>query len=199
MTAHTPDSAGLEDVGGQSPDPKVRALQAPGLEEAGGNVLSGPAATETETKPGLDKVSSHYGQPHQHQAEARATGGSWKHRFRGGAVGFIGFLLSPLSWWNDLFVNIPLALGFAWLVALVRPAAFEAAFIAGYWLTNVLGLVLLTRGAKELLAGKSSLYSRGELLKDLAIALVYTGLMVALLKLGWLKPVQDYFPTGAAG
>ena len=27
-------------------------------------------------------------------------------------------MLSPLSWWNDLFVNVPLALVFAWLVSL---------------------------------------------------------------------------------
>jgi hypothetical protein len=50
-----------------------------------------------------------------------------------------------------------------------------------------------------MLVGKPSLYSRRELLKDLAIALLYTALIVALLKLGWLKPVQDYFPTGATG
>lgn len=128
-----------------------------------------------------------------------SSGGSWKRRFRGGVLAFLGFLLSPLSWWNDLFVNIPLALGFAWLTALVSPAAFDVAFIAGYWLTNVLGLVLLTRGAKELLAGKPSLYSRRELLKDLAITLLYTALIVTLLKLGWLRPLQDYFPTGAFG
>jgi len=29
----------------------------------------------------------------------------------------IGFMLSPLSWWNDAFVNIPLAIGFGWLEA----------------------------------------------------------------------------------
>ena len=34
---------------------------------------------------------------------------SWKRKAYGGLLGFIGFLLSPLSWWNDLFVNVPLA------------------------------------------------------------------------------------------
>jgi hypothetical protein len=143
---------------------------------------------------GFDGVSHHQSQPHE-----VLTGGGWKRRLSGGVLAFIGFLLSPLSWWNDLFVNIPLALGAAWGVALLWPAAFDAAFIAAYWLTNVLGVVLLSRGAKEMLAGKPSLYSRRELLKDLAIALLYTALIVALLKLGWLRPVQDYFPTGAPG
>ena len=49
---------------------------------------------------------------------------------------FIGFMLSPLSWWNDLFVNVPLALAFAWLVSLFWPAVFTASFVLGYWLRN---------------------------------------------------------------
>ena len=124
---------------------------------------------------------------------------TWKRRVRGGMLGFVGFLLSPLSWWNDLFVNIPLALGLAWIVAAIWPAAFEASFIVGYWLTNVLGLVLLSRGAQELLAGKASPYSRRELLKDLLIALLYTGLIVVLLKLKILQPVQAYFSPTSSG
>jgi len=111
---------------------------------------------------------------------------------RGGWLGLLGFLLSPLSWWNDLFVNIPLALGFAWLVALVWPAAFTAAFVAGYWLTNVLGLVLLTRAARELLTGRPAPYSRRELLKDALVALAYTALILTLVRLKVLQPLQDY-------
>ncbi len=117
---------------------------------------------------------------------------TWKGRWRGGVLGFIGFLLSPLSWWNDLFINIPLALGFAWLVALVWPAAFEVSFIAGYWLTNVLGLVLMSRGAQELVSGRSRPYSRRELLKDLVVALLYTALILALIHGKVLQPVQRY-------
>jgi hypothetical protein len=118
---------------------------------------------------------------------------TWKRRLRGGVLGVIGFLLSPLSWWNDLFVNIPLALGLAWLVAAIWPAAFEVSFVISYWLTNVLGLVLLSWGAKELIAGRPSPYSGRELVKDLLVALLYTGLIVVLLKLKVLQPVQEYF------
>ena len=42
------------------------------------------------------------------------------------------FLLSPLSWWNDLFVNVPLALAFAWVVSWFWPTAFTASFVLGY-------------------------------------------------------------------
>jgi hypothetical protein len=38
-------------------------------------------------------------------------------------------------------------------------------------------------------------YSRRELFKDLAISLLYTLLIVALVKWGVLKPVQNYFPA----
>jgi hypothetical protein len=117
---------------------------------------------------------------------------SWKRRVRGGVMGTVGFLLSPLSWWNDLFVNIPLAMGLAWLVALVWPAAFTGSFIVGYWLTNVLGLVMLSRGAKDLVASPSAAYTRKELFKDLLIALGYTLLIVVLIKLKVLQPAQEY-------
>jgi hypothetical protein len=43
---------------------------------------------------------------------------SWKRKSYGGVLGFIGFMLSPLSWWNDLFVNVPLAPAFAWTISL---------------------------------------------------------------------------------
>jgi len=105
----------------------------------------------------------------------------------------IGFLLSPLSWWNDLFVNVPLALAFAWAVGFVWPSGFAASFIAGYWLTNVLGLVLLQKGARRALTDQPALYSRKELLKDLVVSLFYTLVIVVLIKLKVLQPIGDYF------
>lgn len=41
----------------------------------------------------------------------------WRFRLRGSTVAFAGYLLSPLSWWNDLFVKMPLRLraGRPWL------------------------------------------------------------------------------------
>ncbi|MGC8990103.1 MAG: hypothetical protein ACP5MD_08285, partial [Verrucomicrobiia bacterium] len=101
-------------------------------------------------------------------------GTRWKRIFRSGLIASIGFMLSPLSWWNDLFINVPLALGFAWLVSAVWPKAFTAAFVAGYWMTNVVGLILLRRGATELAAGSKPTFSRKEIVKDIAVALAYT-------------------------
>ena len=102
-------------------------------------------------------------------------------------------MLSPLSWWNDLFVNVPLALAFAWVVSFFYKPAFEACAVLGYWLTNILGFVLMHTGARQVLSEKPKKYTRRDLLRDLSISLAYTVLIVGLIKLGILKPVQSYF------
>src|SRR5437762_2848253 len=117
---------------------------------------------------------------------------SWNRKVSGGILAVVGFMLSPLSWWNDLFVNVPLALAFAWLISLADKKAFEVSLIIGYWLTNIVGLILLHKGAQKLLTEKNKGYSRRDLIRDVAISLLYTGLIVALVKFGVLKPVKDY-------
>ena len=118
---------------------------------------------------------------------------AWKRRVTGGILAVVGFMLSPLSWWNDLFVNVPLALAFAWLVSLVYPPAFAVCLVVGYWLTNVLGFILMHKGAQTMLSEKPKRYSRRDLLRDVGISLVYTGLIVALVKFGILKPIENYW------
>lgn len=118
----------------------------------------------------------------------------FKRQLRGGILGLIGFLLSPLSWWNDLFVNVPLALAFAWLVSLPFPRAFAVTFVVAYWLTNVLGFVLMHKGAKEMLSDEPPLYQQESLVKDVLISVLYTLLILGLLKLKWIEPLPNYFP-----
>lgn len=123
---------------------------------------------------------------------------AWKRKARGGLLCFVGFMLSPLSWWNDLFVNLPLAVSFGWLVSLAHAPSFEAATIIGYWLTNVLGFVLMHKGAQQLAPKKGEeqhYYSTRSLLRDVAVACLYTLLLVLLVKLKAIKPLAGYFPT----
>jgi len=121
----------------------------------------------------------------------------WKRKLTGGVLALIGFMLSPLSWWNDLLVNVPLALAFAWLVSLLYRPAFEVSLIVGYWLTNVAGFILMRKGAQKILSSQENekKYSRRELLKDLGVSLLYTGVIVVLIKLGVMKPIVNYFPS----
>ena len=116
----------------------------------------------------------------------------WKRKISGGLLAVLGFMLSPLSWWNDLFVNVPLALAFAWLVSLVYPTAFGVAVVLGYWLTNVLGFVLMHKGTQKLVSDKPQRYSWRSLRRDVGISLLYTALIVVLIKLGVLQPIQSY-------
>jgi len=123
-----------------------------------------------------------------------------KDWWRGGILGIIGFLLSPLSWWNDAFINIPLAIAFGWVVALFYKPAFQPAVVIGYWLTNVLGFVLMHKGAEQLRSGgEARPYSQKSLLRDLAISFLYTGLIVVLLKLKILQPFGDYLKGVGSG
>jgi len=118
---------------------------------------------------------------------------AWKRKISGGLLATIGYLLSPLSWWNDAFVNIPLALVFAWLVSFFYKPAFAVSLIIGYWLTNVLGFVLMHKGTRQILSEKALPDSRREWLTDVIVSLVYTGVIIVLIKLEILKPFAAYF------
>jgi hypothetical protein len=63
----------------------------------------------------------------------------------------IGYILSPLSWWNDLFINLPLA----WLLGNAMnffvPGSFRIAMIAAYWLSNLTGILFMLWAGSRLL------------------------------------------------
>jgi len=116
-----------------------------------------------------------------------------KRRVWGSLLGFVGFLLSPLSWWNDAFVNLPLAVAFGWLVSLVYKPAFDSAVVVGYWLTNVAGFVMMHKGGAKLVSQIDKKYTKKDLLRDVGISLAYTALIVVLIKLKVVQPITDYF------
>jgi hypothetical protein len=101
----------------------------------------------------------------------------------------LGWLLSPLCWWNDLIINLPLAWGFAKLAQWLQPGWFAPGLVLGYWLSNVLGIVLMQSGALALLpgAGEAPTNRRRELLVGLATSTAYTLAVVALVRLGVLQ------------
>lgn len=118
---------------------------------------------------------------------------SVKRKVKGGLLGLVGYMLSPLSWWNDLFVNVPLAVAFAWIVSLFYPSAFGPAAVVGYWLTNLIGLILLHKGARDLLTNASPTSWRKEFIKDLLISLLYTLMIVLLVRWKIIQPLSNYF------
>lgn len=101
------------------------------------------------------------------------------------ALAVVGFLLSPLTWWNDLFVNVPLAYLAAIPVAWVWPAAFTPAFVIAYWLTNLVGLMLMDQGLRGMMRhGGPSVSLRRQLLYGVA----YSVLILCLALSGYLTP-----------
>ena len=107
---------------------------------------------------------------------ARRLGGklAWKAAFA------VGYILSPASWWNDLVVNVPLALAIA---KALEPLGVPLAtgFVLGYWLTNALGVLLMAAGVGAHAPGSST---RRSLLLGLAASTAYT--VAAWLLLGRL-------------
>ncbi len=114
--------------------------------------------------------------------------------FFGGIYATVGFLLSPLSWWNDLVINIPLAYGMAWVISLAHRGAFEPVFVAAYWVTNVLGFFMMHKGLCKMVREDCSRadYLKTGLWKDLLVALFYTVLMILLLRWGVIQPLGEY-------
>ena len=56
----------------------------------------------------------------------------------------IGYILSPFTFWNDAFVNIPIAYAAALVASILAgPAVFPAAFFTAYLATNIVGLLMM--------------------------------------------------------
>ncbi len=106
----------------------------------------------------------------------------------GGVIAVIGFILSPLTWWNDAFVNIPIAWGVATLVSLIKRDWFEPALYLAYLGTNVLGFVMMHVGVRMGLT-KPQPFTHKDLAKQFLVALGYTTLIFILVRLGVLPQI----------
>lgn len=104
------------------------------------------------------------------------------------ALGAAGFLLSPLSWWNDLWVNVPIAYLAGAAAERLRSGLFMAVFVAAYWLTNVAGLALLQIGAVAAASGTRPRLDCRSLVKWAIAPALYTAAAVLLWRAGVLKP-----------
>ncbi|KPJ95516.1 MAG: hypothetical protein AMJ53_02645 [Gammaproteobacteria bacterium SG8_11] len=117
-----------------------------------------------------------------------------KRRAYDSILATVGYILSPLSWWNDLVVNVPLSYAFSYPFTLIDESLFLPTFILGYWLSNWLGFILLHRGVAGLLAkDKPSMGLRG----SLVVAIVYTIVIAVLVWLGWIPVPTELLQGGS--
>ena len=105
-----------------------------------------------------------------------------------------GYILSPLSFWNDLFVNFPIAYLFGLLCGFIAQDLFLPGLIGGYWLSNAAGIVLLHKGIVCMINPDHPMkITKSELIKSGLWTFAYTGVLIILVKAGILKFLPDYF------
>jgi len=105
----------------------------------------------------------------------------------GGILTIIGFILSPLSWWNDLVVNLPIAYGVAFLVSKINRSLFTISLLTAYWLTNILGLLMMHYGVLKIIKPEDKQPAKKKLIFNLLISVGYSLLVIGLIKLKILK------------
>jgi hypothetical protein len=104
-------------------------------------------------------------------------------KLRGGFFLVIGYLLSPLSFWNDLFFNLPLAYAFGYLCSLLSPSLLLPCSIIGYWISNIAGILLMQVGAIDVFQNQPKERNlKKELLMGLVSSAVYTVVIVLLIQ-----------------
>jgi hypothetical protein len=119
--------------------------------------------------------------------------GDRRKQVKGGILTTIGFVLSPLSWWNDLLVNIPLAYIFAIPFGMISKVLFIPMMILGYWITNVVGFMMMHHGLKDLTLKETKKRTQKELVKELIMSSIYTLTVVLFVLMGWIKFPMEYF------
>ena len=102
-------------------------------------------------------------------------------KFRGAVLFAVGWLLSPLCWWNDLIFNLPVAYGVGYLFSQVSSNWFLGGTIAGYWLSNLVGILLMQVGAIEVFQNQERNLKK-DLLWGVVSSSIFTGVAIALIQ-----------------
>lgn len=106
----------------------------------------------------------------------------WLKKLRGGLLLVIGYLLSPLCWWNDLFFNLPIAYAFGYICSLLSPDLLFPCSLVGYWLSNIAGILLMQLGSVEVFTDKPKEKNlKKELFTGLVSSTAFTIVIVALI------------------
>jgi Zn-dependent protease with chaperone function len=119
----------------------------------------------------------------------------WK-KIRGGFLFVLGYLLSPLCWWNDLLFNLPIAYFFGYLCSLLSPKLLVPCSIIGYWLSNIIGILLMQMGSADVFQKEPKERNlKKELLTGLVSSTVFTLVIILLIQLNILD-TPDLFTNG---
>lgn len=102
-------------------------------------------------------------------------------------VFFIGWLLSPLTFWNDAFVNLPLSYLLANILIRLMNVDFLWLVLVSYWITNGLGIYLMYAAGKGIVrSGEGAIREISGLI---ITTTVYSLIIVILGRLGIIRPL----------
>jgi hypothetical protein len=111
-------------------------------------------------------------------------------RARAAVIFLVGYLLSPLSWWNDALVNLPIAWAVASAASWAWGPLFTPVLVLAYWGTNVLGLLMMGATGTEAAGWRRGAHVwRYALLGSAA----YTALILLLAWLGLARPIPAFW------
>lgn len=102
------------------------------------------------------------------------------------AVFFMGWLLSPFTFWNDAFVNIPVAYICANLFIRFFSTNFLLTVIFFYWLSNFAGLFMMYISGKSIVQGGRGIIK--ELISLILTMICYSAILLILARAGILRP-----------
>jgi hypothetical protein len=95
-----------------------------------------------------------------------------------GGLALVGFILSPFTWWNDAFVNIPLSLAAGAAASRLLEVPLDVAVAGAYLASNALGILLMYVGGAGALGGR---VRRRDLAVGLAFSAAYTAAVLLIL------------------
>lgn len=104
-------------------------------------------------------------------------------KLRGGFFLVLGYLLSPLCWWNDLLFNLPIAYGFGYICSWFSPQLLLPCSIIGYWLSNIIGILMMQAGTIDVFQNQPKERNlKKELFSGLVSSTIYTFVILGLIQ-----------------
>ncbi len=111
----------------------------------------------------------------------------WSRKLQDGFWIGLGYMLSPLSWWNDAFFNLPIALAFGYAIRWLHTDWFLPGTVVGYWLSNVVGIVMMQLGATDLFFSADQRHLKRDLIIGIGSSTLYTIAVSLLVYFGVLQ------------
>ncbi|MEM9771192.1 MAG: hypothetical protein AAF889_06285 [Cyanobacteria bacterium P01_D01_bin.73] len=158
------------------------------------------APVDTQTKASVenlaDSVANDSTTSGSNASDTSISPSRWRRLMRWARGGFwtgLGYMLSPLSWWNDVFFNLPIAYAFGYAVSWLSEGWFIPGTVVGYWLSNVIGIVMMQVGITDVARGDHQRNLKRDILWGVIGSTLYSVIIVLLAR--WeILSIPDFLP-----